>query len=192
MRILWLKSDLLLPLDKGGRLRTWHLLRHLARRHEITYVSFADPGTPADRLAGMREVAARIETIPRSDPPKGSARFYADAAMHLVDPLPYAVGKYRSRRYAERVDTLLRSGECDLVVCDFLVPAVNLRSRVQCPAVIFTHNVESEIWRRHAETKRGRLQRALYRTQYRRMLRFEQYTLARFDRVLTVSAADRD
>ena len=24
MRILWLKSDLLLPLDKGGKLRTWH------------------------------------------------------------------------------------------------------------------------------------------------------------------------
>ena len=32
MRILWLKTDLLLPLDKGGKLRTWHLMRHLARR----------------------------------------------------------------------------------------------------------------------------------------------------------------
>jgi glycosyltransferase involved in cell wall biosynthesis len=58
--------------------------------------------------------------------------------------------------------------------------------------VIFTHNVESEIWRRYAETKRGRLRRALYRTQYRRMLRFEQRTLARFDGVLAVSGADRD
>ena len=38
MRILWLKSDLLLPLDKGGKLRTWHLMRHLAQRHEITYL----------------------------------------------------------------------------------------------------------------------------------------------------------
>ena len=42
MRILWLKTDLLLPLDKGGRLRSWHLMRHLAKRHEITYLSFAD------------------------------------------------------------------------------------------------------------------------------------------------------
>ena len=40
MRILWLKSDLLLPLDKGGKLRTWHLMRHLAKHHDITYVAF--------------------------------------------------------------------------------------------------------------------------------------------------------
>ena len=46
MRMLWLKSDLLLPLDKGGKLRTWHLMRHLARRHQITYLCFVDPDQP--------------------------------------------------------------------------------------------------------------------------------------------------
>ena len=29
MKILWLSAGLLLPLDKGGKLRTWHLMRHL-------------------------------------------------------------------------------------------------------------------------------------------------------------------
>ena len=43
-----------------------------------------------------REVASRVETITRAEPGKRTLRFYADAAMHLVDPLPYAVGKYRS------------------------------------------------------------------------------------------------
>src|SRR5690349_24907920 len=97
MRILWLKSDLLLPLDKGGKLRTWHLMRHLAQRHEITYLAFAEPGTPAADVDGMKEVAAHVETIARAEPAKGTARFFADAALHLADPLPYAVGKYRSR-----------------------------------------------------------------------------------------------
>ena len=60
MRILWLKSDLLLPLDKGGKLRTWHLMRHLARRHEITYLAFADPHEPAAHVEGMREVASSV------------------------------------------------------------------------------------------------------------------------------------
>src|SRR5205085_12171848 len=60
-----------------------------------------------------------------------------------------------------------------------------------CPAVIFTHNVESEIWRRHAETKSG-INKRLYGAQYRRMLRFEGRTLARFDGVLAVSDVDRD
>ena len=49
MKILWLNAGLLLPLDKGGKLRTWHLMRHLAARHDITYLSFSDP--VADRAS---------------------------------------------------------------------------------------------------------------------------------------------
>src|SRR6185503_1452177 len=200
MHILWLKSDLLLPLDKGGKLRTWHLMRHLAKRHDITYLAFAeeDPsaadGGEAARgyLDGMREVATRIDTIPRSDPPKGSLRFYADAAVHLADPLPYAVAKYRSRAFRRRLNELLSETPFDLIVCDFLFPAVNLPRRLPCPAVIFTHNVESEIWRRHAETKTSPLARLLYGMQYQRMMRYEERALRRFDGVLAVSDADRD
>jgi glycosyltransferase involved in cell wall biosynthesis len=58
--------------------------------------------------------------------------------------------------------------------------------------VMFTHNVESEIWRRHAETKSGAIGKLLYGAQYRRMLRYEGRTLARFDGILAVSDADRD
>jgi sugar transferase (PEP-CTERM/EpsH1 system associated) len=192
MRILWLKSDLLLPLDKGGKLRTWHLMRHLARRHEISYLAFREPGQPAVDVEGMKEVAARVETITRSEPGKGTLRFYADAALHLVDPLPYAVGKYRSSEYRRRLASLLAEEPYDLIVCDFLFPAVNLPKRLPCPAVMFTHNVESEIWRRHAATKTGVLSRLLYGAQYRRMLRYERRALARFDGILAVSNADRE
>jgi sugar transferase (PEP-CTERM/EpsH1 system associated) len=191
MRILWLKSDLLLPLDKGGKLRTWHLMRHLARRHEITYLSFAE-AAPAEMLAGMREVAAHLVTIHRSDPRKRSLRFYLDAAWHLADSLPYAIGKYRSRAFRSALQDLLHEGGFDLVVCDFLTPAVNLPARLPCPAVLFTHNVEAEIWRRHKDTASGVVGRALYALQHRRMVRYEGRTLGRFDHVLAVSDADRD
>ena len=65
MQILWLNAGLLLPLDKGGKLRTWHLMRHLARRHEITYLSFADPDASEEERLGMLAACRRLETIPR-------------------------------------------------------------------------------------------------------------------------------
>jgi sugar transferase (PEP-CTERM/EpsH1 system associated) len=193
MNILWLKSDLLLPLDKGGRLRTWHLLRHLSRRHNVTYLSFSELGPRRDMaVAGMRDVATRVVTVPRFDPAKRSLLFYMDAARYLADPLPYAVAKYRSAAYKVQLQALLREQAFDLLVCDFLVPAVNLPKTLPCPAVIFTHNVEAEIWRRHAETKVSVAARWLYQLQHKRMLRFEADTLKRFDGVLAVSEADRD
>jgi len=191
MKLLWLNAGLLLPLDKGGKLRTWHVMRHLARRHDITYLSFEDPSITEAERDGMSDVCRELVTVPRSDAEKGTLRFYAGAARYVVDSLPYAAGKYRSAAYRTRVDALLRSRRFDAVVCDFLAPAVNLPDDVPCPSVIFTHNVEAEIWRRHAEHAVNPIARRLLTQQWRRMLRFEGSTLARFDRILAVSDADR-
>ena len=46
------------------------------------------------------------------------------------------------------------------MVCDFLPPVVNLPERLPCPAILFTHNVEAEIWRRHAEQAANPVSRA--------------------------------
>ena len=190
MRILWLNAGLLLPLDKGGKLRTWHLMRHLAARHDITFVSFSDPSNTPEHRDGMREVCSRLETVPRTDAAKGTVRFYADAARYLLDSVPYAVGKYRSAAYRRKVDALLREHRFDAVVCDFLAPVLNVPGRLPCPSILFTHNVEAEIWRRHAETAANPVARALLAQQWRRMRRIEGAALRRFDLVLAVSEAD--
>jgi hypothetical protein len=75
MNLLWINAGLLLPLDKGGKLRTWHLMRQLARRHDISYLSFADQSTTAADVEGMRQVASQVVTIPRTEAAKGTARF---------------------------------------------------------------------------------------------------------------------
>jgi sugar transferase (PEP-CTERM/EpsH1 system associated) len=191
MNVLWLNAGLLLPLDKGGKLRTWHLMRHLARQHQITYLGFARQDQPREDLDGMRQVCRELITVPRREVPKGDPRFYLDAATYLASRQPYAVAKYASSEYASRLQALLGGNAFDLVVADFLPPVVNLPRRLACPSVLFTHNVEAEIWRRHAETTRHPLRRALLRSQWRRMLRFEGAALDRFDLVLTVSEADR-
>lgn len=192
MNILWLNANLLLPLDKGGKLRTWHIMRHLAARHEITYLSFCDPGQPRADHDGMREVCTHLHTVPRTDPAKGTARFYADAARYLVDPIPYGVAKYRSDPFRAALARLLAERRFDAVVCDFLVPIINMAERLPCPAILFTHNVEAEIWRRHAENAGNPLARAALRQQWQRMLRFERAALERFDLTLAVSDADRE
>jgi sugar transferase (PEP-CTERM/EpsH1 system associated) len=191
MRILWLNANLLLPLDKGGKLRTWHLMRQLARRHEVTYLAFADLDEAAAHRDGMLAACASVVTVPRHEAPRHSLAFHAGVALRVFSRLPYAVGKYRSRAYTRAVESLLGSRPCDVLLCDFLVPAVNLPASVPCPSVLFTHNVEAEIWRRHADTATHPLRRILLRQQWHRMQRFEGRTLARFDHVLTVSETDR-
>ena len=126
MKILWLSPDLLLPLDKGGKLRTWHLMRHLARRHHITFLSFADPDTPEADRAGMSEVCAELITVPRREPRKGSVTL--PARCSLVRRAPAAVRRRQVPLCGSegRLVNLLATGDFDLVVCDFLAPVANV------------------------------------------------------------------
>jgi polysaccharide biosynthesis protein PslH len=67
----------------------------------------------------------------------------------------------------------------------------NVPAHLPCPSVLFTHNVEAEIWRRHADTARSPLRKALLSAQWRRTVRLERDAVRRFDLVLAVSDTDR-
>ena len=58
------------------------------------------------------------------------------------------------------------------------------------PSVLFTHNVESWIFERHARIARNPFARLLWADQHRKMVRFEERTLRRFDTVIAVSDKD--
>ena len=40
MRILWAKADKILPAHSGGNIRSYHILRQLASRHELIFFSY--------------------------------------------------------------------------------------------------------------------------------------------------------
>ena len=190
MHILWLKTEFLHPVDKGGRIRTYQMLRCLARRHRVTYLTLDDGGSEPDAEALAAEYAQTVVRIPFRPPAKGSAAFYADLALNLGSPLPYAIAKYRSDAFRDAIGRLAPTA--DLLVCDFLAPAVNLPGRVPVPAVLFQHNVEAEIWRRHAAVATNPVARMYFAGQWRRMVRFEREACLRFDRVVAVSAPDAE
>ena len=54
MRILWLKSDLLLPLDKGGRLRTWDDRLRMPQFRQTVVVHFVRKQQPNERFRWNR------------------------------------------------------------------------------------------------------------------------------------------
>ena len=154
MRILWLSTNLLLPLDKGGKLRTWHLMRHLAQRHSITYVSFADPGHAAEDRRGMSEVCSELVTIPRREQPKEGLRFYAGGgASSRSIPCPTRSRSTDRGLIAARCAQRSRARSTTASSAISSCPPSICRAACRRRRVLFTHNVEAEIWRRHAETE---------------------------------------
>ncbi|MEZ4415208.1 MAG: glycosyltransferase [Gemmatimonadota bacterium] len=190
MRILWLKTELLHPLDKGGRIRTYHMLKALKRDHHITYLTLDDGNAAPDAIERASEYCHELDRVPFRTTPKDSPRLYGDLLLNVFSRLPYAVAKYRSREMEARVRRQVASGRYDVLVCDFLFPSRNVPGGLGCPTVLFQHNVEAAIWERHTQVSRSRLRRTYFGSQWRRMRWIEGRECRRFDHVVAVSEAD--
>ena len=194
MRIVWLKSGPLHPLDTGGKIRTYNMLRALKRSHDITYVALTPPATSEAIRKSAAEYSQRAVWIPWTETRKGSPKFLAELALNqLGSSLPYVIRKYRSFAMAAAVHSVDDIGTQDLIICDFLTPAVNLfpaGRKPKTPLLLFQHNVESLIWKRLYEKAEGPARRWYFKSQWRRMERFERETCAKFDGVVSVSPED--
>jgi sugar transferase (PEP-CTERM/EpsH1 system associated) len=191
MHILWLKTELLHPVDKGGRIRTYQMLRHLRDAHRVTYLTLDDGRAAPDAMERAGEYSHEVIRVPHAPPPKRSLRFVAALGRNLISPIPYVIARYRSPGMRDAITSAVRERNVDIVVCDFLTPSINVPSGLDAPVLLFQHNVESAIWERHAGVARNPLTAAYMRSQWRRMRAWEAAECRRVDQVVAVSEADK-
>jgi glycosyltransferase involved in cell wall biosynthesis len=191
MRILWVKADKLLPVQNGGNIRTYHVLRHLSARHELAFFSYYGGAPDLDyerELQRQLPGAVAVSTGKRELSGAGRALDYLG---HLRDQPPYAVSRFAHREVQKQIQAWFREQRFDVAVCDFLDAAVNFPGNLTIPSVLFQHNVESEIWRRHAATAGNPAKKLMYDVEFRKMLRYEHAAVRKFQHVIAVSENDR-
>jgi sugar transferase (PEP-CTERM/EpsH1 system associated) len=193
VNILWLKTELLHPVDKGGKIRTFHMLKELKREHRITYLTLDDGSASADARERAAEYCHELVTVAHRTREKFSAAFYGELGMNLVSPLPYFMKKYESREMRRLIaEHAARLGGGDVLVCDFLNPSINMPDDLACATVLFQHNVEAEIWRRHYEVQANPVKKAYLYGQWRKTRAYERSACRAFDYVVAVSREDRE
>jgi glycosyltransferase involved in cell wall biosynthesis len=183
-RLLFVSPRFLFPMDQGGTIRTGNMLRGMkGGTFNMTLVS----PQPADRAlygADIESVCDRFVGWPER------ARSRLRRIKALVSRLPVAAATDRSVAGGAVVRRALAERP-DIVVVDFPHADVLMPARIEAASVMFTHNVEAEIFERHARRERG-IRGLVWADQSRKMARLERESLARYDAVVAVSQRDRD
>jgi polysaccharide biosynthesis protein PslH len=191
MKILWVKADKLLPVQNGGNIRTFHVLRYLSARHELTFYSYYGGKPDADYERELRrQLPGAVAFCTGKRDLSGAARGL-DYLAHLGAQPPYAVSRFAHPEAQKQIQAWFREPRFDVAVCDFLDAAVNFPGSLTTPSVLFQHNVESEIWRRHADTAGNPVKKMMYGAEFRKMLRYERAAVCKFQHVIAVSENDR-
>jgi polysaccharide biosynthesis protein PslH len=190
VKILFLQIHPLFPTDTGGKIRTLNVLRHLSRWHDVTYLCHVRPGEER-YCADMAALGLRIETVERTGVARGSLQFYSALARNLFSPLPFSSAKNYDPALQQRAKELLARDQFDLVICDFIHTALYAVGLDGPAKVLFQHNVEAQILKRHAANSPGRFLRRYMALQGKRMFQFEGKIGREFDAIIAVSDQDR-
>jgi polysaccharide biosynthesis protein PslH len=176
----------LFPNDTGGRIRSTNILRGLHNgAFEVTLICPASAGQQRTWAEPLKQLCDHFVSW---QPAPSQPRWLR--ARGLFGALPVNVISDRTKPALDVVRNTLDRTRFDVVVFDFVHAAVLRPEHVDAATVCFTHNVEAEIFARHAQTAANALMRRIWGSQRAKMERFERESLRRFTSVVAVSERD--
>jgi glycosyltransferase involved in cell wall biosynthesis len=192
MRILWVKAGKLLPVDTGGKIRSYNILRQLAARNEVTLLSYYGGRRDYGYEREIKNHFPRAVTICTAAPDSTRLERGLDYLRRLPSRAPYAVTKFSSLEVRQMLRDWLSDNRFDVAMCDFLSVSLDFPRLLETPTVLFQHNVESILWRRQAEHEPNPIKRMLFKLEAAKMTRYERAAVGRFHHVIAVSEQDRE
>ncbi|HKS73193.1 MAG TPA: glycosyltransferase family 4 protein [Terriglobales bacterium] len=191
MRILWVKAGKLLPVDTGGKIRSYNILIQLAKSHEVTLLSYYGGSKDSQYEADINQQLPGAEVI-YTAAPESTIRQSVVYILRLPARAPFAVSKFTHAPVRAAVGKALRERRFDVAVCDFLSASCNFPEQSTVPVVLFQHNVETSLWQRMADRETNPIRKLSYGIEAAKMSRYERGTLKKFGHVIAVSEHDRD
>jgi polysaccharide biosynthesis protein PslH len=195
LRILWVKAGKLLPVDTGGKIRSYNILRHLVRAHDVRLLTYYGGNkNPEYETEIINEFPGAI-MVPTGALTGMEFAQPLDYFRRLFQAAPFAVSKFTHPEVRREVKQWMtpssKETTFDVAVCDFLSASQNFPDQPPIPVVLFQHNVETALWQRLAAAETNAAKHAAYAIEACKMEKYERKALGRFHHVIAVSEHDR-
>jgi len=184
--LLFLSHRIPYPPEKGDKIRSWNMLRHLAAGHRVHLGCFHDDPADARHIDALKSVCASVLCLPLN-----RMRAKALSLTGLFSGLSLSQVYFRSRRLQQWVGTTMREKRVERIfvfgsaMAPYAMPYRNVRR------VMDMVDVDSEKWRAYAASHAPPLA-WLYALEGRRLLDLERVAAREFDWTLLVSAAETE
>lgn len=186
IRVLLLTQVLPYPPDSGPKVRTWNLLKCMARAAEVTLVSFVrgDQRAAAERL---RDHCRAVHTVPMR---RGRLRDGVHLARSLLMHRPFLMVRDDRAAMRRLVARVARTTRFDIVQADQLNMAQYAARVPGARRILDAHNALWLLYRRLCAVMPAGVRRMLLGREWRLLRRYEARMCGAFDAVLAVTAED--
>jgi sugar transferase (PEP-CTERM/EpsH1 system associated) len=179
-KLLFLSHRIPYPPDKGDKIRSWHILRHLAERNEVHLGAFIDDPEDEKHIPFLGDLCASTKFIALH--PK-TARLKSLRGLLSGDPL--SLHYYRSPEMAAWAEGKLKEGIERIFLFSSPVAQFVL-GKTACRTVMDFVDIDSDKWAQYAGSRKG-LARWIYGREAKTLLPYERKVAASVDAGLFVS-----
>jgi len=172
MKILFISEEFPYPLDTGGNVRTFHLLRALAAEHEVTLVAQRRPGLEAADIETVRRLVRDVHLV--EAPGKGIARELAGLGRSVLGGAPFLIERHRNPHLQAKIHALAGADHFDAVHFNHLDAAMYDAAVPRSVArVLDQHNVVTNQLKTTLAAETRALRRLVLRADLPRLASFE-------------------
>lgn len=184
--LLYLVHRLPYPPNKGDKVRSFHLLRHLAAKHRVFLGTFIDDPQDEAYVDKLPEYCAGTHIV-RLSPRAAKLRSLSGLLSGEALTLPY----YRNAGLQDWVDQTIKKEKIDAAVVFSSAMAQYLTKHSSLRTLIDFCDVDSAKWTQYAPDHRWPLS-WIYQREGERLLEFEKHVAAAADHGFFVTEAETE
>lgn len=186
MRLFVLLSRVPYPLEKGDKLRAYHLITRLAKRHELFLFCLNDRKVKREYIEHLEGICAHVDTytIPRW-------KIFASLVRAAIGRMPFQVSYFYHKAAQKKIDQVISTFKPDHTLCQLVRTSEYVRERFDLHRTLDFMDTLSKGMERREETAPWYL-KPLFREETKRLIRYENLMFDLFDERVIISAQDRD
>lgn len=182
--LLYLVHRLPYPPNKGDKVRSYHLLKHLVSKHRVFLGTFIDDPADEPYIDTLRAMCAGVH-VARLDPRRAKLR----SLRGLLDGQALTLRYYRDAGLAEWVDRTVQEQAIGTAVVFSSSMAQYVEHRPTMRMLVDFVDVDSAKWSDYARAHRGPLS-WIYRREGTRLLSYERQIAARAEASFFVTESE--
>ena len=184
MRILMLTPYLPYPPSAGGQIRSYNLIKHLSRHHQITLACFTRETNTTDQIRHMEKFCNKVLVFKR-----GKAWTIPNILRTGFSPYPFLIMIYYRPQVKAALKAEIDSGQYDLIHAEtfYVMPYLPVHS---VPTVLVEQTIMSRVFWHEVQAETPWLLKPLYAIDVAKIAYWEKYFWRVADKLAAVSEED--
>ncbi|SEF55925.1 Glycosyltransferase involved in cell wall bisynthesis [Caloramator fervidus] len=194
-KALFLTTEIPYPLDNGGKIRSYNLIKGLSKNYLIDLVCFAEFDVNIDDINELKKLCNDIRVVNKVFTSSLSkANTFVNVVKSIFRNRPFIIEKFNDIRFAEHIKHFMLNNFYNIIIFDHLniTSYINLvKNLSDRPMVLSQHNAEYLIIKRRYENEKNILKKIYLKYEYEKTKRFEMKVCKEFKKVIVLSEEDK-